>query len=285
MNDAIIKTDNVKFTYPSHMEGKAGTEALKGISAEIKKGQFVVVLGRNGSGKSTLARLMNALLIPTQGVVYVKNINTSDGKHIWEIRRSCGMVFQNPDNQIIGTTVEEDTAFGPENLGVKSEVIRQRVDDALESVGMLEYSKHAPHLLSGGQKQRVSIAGILAMKPECIILDEATAMLDPGGRREVIGVVRKLNKEENITVIHITHHMEEAVHADNIIVVDRGQVILEGKPEEVFAKVEEIKEIGLDVPQITELFYELEKDGISFSKGILNIEDAVNEVSRLLKRK
>ena len=282
MTNKIIRAENVEFTYASHAENKAGTTALKGISLEVEKGQFIVILGRNGSGKSTFARLLNALLIPTKGAVYVKDIDTKDEKHLWNIRSTCGMVFQNPDNQIIGTTVEEDAAFGPENLGIKPDTIRKRVDEALEAVGMSEYSKQALHLLSGGQKQRVSIAGILAMKPECVILDEATAMLDPGGRREVLNVIHKLNKEEKITVILITHHMEEAIQADRVIVVDAGEVVFEGTPEAVFSKVEEIKSIGLDVPQVTELFYELEKEGIKVPKSILDIDKAVLAIKELL---
>lgn len=285
MSDIIIKAESVEFTYPSHIENKAGTKAIDGMNIDVRKGEFVVILGRNGSGKSTFARLLNALLLPTQGTVYVKSISTNDENHLWEIRRTCGMVFQNPDNQIIGTTVEEDTAFGPENMGIDPLEIRKRVDDSLEAVGMSGYSKHAPHLLSGGQKQRVSIAGILAMKPECVILDEATAMLDPGGRREVLSVIHRLNKEENITVILITHHMEEAVQADKVIVVDAGKVAFEGTPKEVFARVEEIKDIGLDVPQVTELFYELRKEGMDVSESVLDIDDAVSEIKRLLLKR
>ncbi|MCX7711249.1 MAG: energy-coupling factor transporter ATPase [Clostridia bacterium] len=285
MKHIMIKAENTEFTYPSHNESNQGTTALKGIDATIEKGQFVVVLGRNGSGKSTFARLMNALLTPTKGTIVVNGINTADESKLWEIRRTCGMVFQNPDNQIIGTTVEEDAAFGPENLGVPPEKIRSRVDNALESVGMQEYSKHAPHLLSGGQKQRVSIAGILAMKPECIILDEATAMLDPGGRKEVLKVIHKLNREENITVVLITHHMEEAIEADKVIVIDAGRVVLEGQPKEVFSKVEEIKGIGLDVPQVTELFFELQSEGYEVPSNVLSIDEAVNEISKKLKKK
>lgn len=285
MDNKIINVENAEFTYTSHVENKPGNKAIKGISLKVAKGEFVVVLGRNGSGKSTFARLLNALLLPSGGTVLIDGMNTRDEKHLWDIRRVCGMVFQNPDNQIIGTTVEEDVAFGPENLGVHPEKIRQRVDNALEAVGMAEYSKHAPHLLSGGQKQRVSIAGILAMKPECIILDEATAMLDPRGRREVLSVIHRLNKEENITVILITHHMEEAIQADKVLVVDSGKVVFEGKPRDVFEKVEEIKDIGLDVPQITELFYELRKDGIKVPQSILDINEGIKEISRLIKER
>jgi len=257
---------------------------LKSINISIKKGQFVVVVGRNGSGKSTFARLLNALLIPTSGHVYIKGMNTADEENIWEIRKTAGMIFQNPDNQIVGTTVEEDVAFGPENIGIKPGEIRKRVNEALESVHMFEYMKHAPHLLSGGQKQRVAIAGVLAIKPECIILDESTAMLDPIGRREVMSLIKSLNKKENITIIHITHHMDEAVEADRVIVMDNGNVIMDGKPEEVFTNVDKMKACGLSVPQVTELFFELKKEGVNIPTGILDIETAFKCLSLALKK-
>lgn len=274
MEDTFIIVDRVDFTYPSHSEEIPPTVALKAASMKVQKGQFITVIGRNGSGKSTFARLLNGLLQPTQGMVLVNNIDTRQEEYIWEIRRTTGMVFQNPDNQIIGTTVEEDVAFGPENLGVPPQEIRQRVDDAIATVGMSEYAKHGPHLLSGGQKQRVAIAGILAMKPECIILDEATAMLDPVGRKEVMRVLQKLNRDENITILHITHHMEEAIQADRVIVVDRGEIVLDGTPREVFANVEKVKSLGLDVPQVTELMYGLRKEGLDMPADILDVEQA-----------
>ena len=270
----IIDIENVEFTYKSHTPEGHGVKALSDINISFEKGQFIVVLGRNGSGKSTFSRLLNALLLPTKGVVFVKGFKTIDEKHLWEIRRSTGMVFQNPDNQIVGTIVEEDVAFGPENIGIAPIEIRKRVDDALEAVGILEYSKHAPHLLSGGQKQRVAIAGILAMKPECIVLDEATSMLDPVGRKEVMQVLKELNKNEKITIIHITHHMDEAATADRVIVFEQGSVILDGTPKQVFSNVESIKDLGLEVPQVTELLYELKREGYDLPIDILDVEEA-----------
>lgn len=276
MKDLIIKTENVEYSYKSRI---GETKAVNGISVCIEKGQFIAVVGRNGSGKSTLARLLNALILPESGTVYVNGLDTTDENNVWDVRCSVGIVFQNPDNQIVGTIVEEDTAFGPENLGIDPDEIRKRVNDSLKAVGMKEYAKHSPHLLSGGQKQRISIAGILAMKPECIILDEATAMLDPGGRKEVMNVIHKLNKEHGITAIHITHHMEEAIKADRVMIVDDGKVVVDGTPQKVFSNVREIMELGLAVPQVTELFYELGKDGISLPEGILDLEQAVEEVA------
>lgn len=272
--ESFIKTDNVQYVYKSGNPEDAGVKAVSGITLEIEKGQFVAVIGRNGSGKSTYARLLNAILTPSTGTVYVKGMNTMDESLLWEIRRTAGMTFQNPDNQIIGTTVEEDIAFGPENLGVPPEEIRQRVDDALKVVDISEFAERAPHLLSGGQKQRVSIAGVLAMKPECLILDEATSMLDPAGRREIMNLIKRLNKEEKITVILITHHMDEAEMADRVIVVDKGLVVMDGTPRSVFSEVEKIKELGLDVPQVTELFYELQKEGLNLPKEIFNADEA-----------
>lgn len=279
----IIKIEEVEYTYHSHYEGVAEVKALKGLNTIIEKGQFIVVIGRNGSGKSTFARLLNALLLPTRGTVYIKGYNTRDKELQWEIRRTAGMIFQNPDNQIIGTIVEEDVAFGPENIGIAPDEIRERVDKSLYSAGIAEYSKHAPHLLSGGQKQRVAIAGILAMKPECIILDEATAMLDPIGRKEVMSVLAKLNKEDKITIVHITHHMEEASSADRVIVIDEGKIILDGRPEEVFSNVQKIKAVGLDVPEVTELFHELSKEGLNLPVGVLDVEGAFEALERLVK--
>jgi len=284
MIECIIKTENVEFQYVSHIESSAGVKALADISIRVEKGQFVVVLGRNGSGKSTFARLLNALLLPSKGAVYIKGVDTRDERHLWEIRRTMGIVFQNPDNQIIGTTVEEDVAFGAENLGINPSEIRKRVDDSLEAVGIREYSTHAPHLLSGGQKQRVAIAGILAMKPDCIILDEATAMLDPVGRKEVMQVIKELNAKEKITVIHITHHMDEAQSADRVIVFDEGKAVLDGRPQEVFSNVGRIKELGLEVPMVTELFYELNKAGFDFPLDVLSVEDAFGCLSKKIEK-
>ena len=283
MKNILIKVDNVSYTYKSYAEGYQGVRALSNISLEIERGKFVVVIGRNGSGKSTFARLLNALLIPSGGVVYIKGMKTSDEKFLWEIRRSAGMVFQNPDNQIIGTIVEEDVAFGPENLGVPPEEIRSRVYEALKITGIIEYKGHAPHLLSGGQKQRVAIAGVLAMKPECIILDEATSMLDPIGRKEVMKVLKKLNTEDGITVIHITHNMDEASMADRVIVIDEGRIVLDGSPKEVFSNVERIKGIGLDVPQVTELFHCLRQEGFNLPEGILSVDEAFNVLAEIVR--
>lgn len=279
----IIEMSNVSYIYKSHYEDRADVAAISNIDLSVVKGEFLVILGRNGSGKSTLARLMNALLLPANGTVLVNGFNTADDKLLWEIRRSAGMVFQNPDNQIVGTIVEEDVAFGPENLGVPPDEIRKRVDEALETVGISEYKKHAPHLLSGGQKQRVAIAGILAMKPECILLDEATAMLDPIGRKEVMKVLKKLNSEEGITIIHITHHMDEASIADRVIIMEKGKVVIAGKPGNVFSNVEGIKNIGLDVPQVTELLYEFNKKGFNFPLDVLTVDDAFDCLLKALK--
>ncbi len=281
MTENIVQFNNVSYTYKSHYEDRPDVVALDDVSVEVAKGEFLVILGRNGSGKSTLARHMNALLVPHKGLVLVEGIDTSNGEHLWDIRHAVGMVFQNPDNQIVGTIVEEDVAFGPENLGVPPAEIRSRVDDALETVGISEYAKHAPHLLSGGQKQRVAIAGILAMKPHCIVLDEATAMLDPIGRREVMRVLSKLNREDGITVIHITHHMDEASAADRVVVMDNGRIVITGTPGEVFSNVERIKSIGLDVPQVTELFYELDKAGFSFPLDVLTVDQAFGYLTDL----
>jgi energy-coupling factor transport system ATP-binding protein len=276
MNDELmIKLENVTYEYKSYIDDSMQI-AVNNVNVEVKKGEFLVILGHNGSGKSTMAKMMNGLLLPTHGEVYVMDMNTKDEDKIWDIRSKAGMVFQNPDNQIVATIVEEDVAFGPENLGIPPAEIRKRVDEALEIVEMSEYKKHAPHLLSGGQKQRVAIAGILAMNPDCIIFDEPTAMLDPNGRLEVMKTIRKLNENEGKTIILITHYMEEAVKADRIIVMSQGEIAMEGTPREVFKQVEKVKKLGLDVPQVTELAYELRKEGIDIREDVLNVEELVD---------
>ena len=275
----MISIKNLSFKYD--YEDENAKQILKDIDLEIKEGEFLALLGHNGSGKSTLAKLINGLLIPGEGDVLVDGMNTKNEEEIWDIRRNAGMVFQNPDNQLVATIVEDEVAFGPENLGIEPAEIRKRVDKALEDVGMTDYKKNAPHLLSGGQKQRVAIAGILAMSPKYIILDEPTAMLDPSGRREVIDTLVKLNKEENKTIILITHYMEEAAISDRVVVMEDGNIVLSGKPREVFSQVEEIKKLGLDVPQVTELAYELKKEGIEISTEVLNIEEMVKEICHL----
>ncbi|AOY75074.1 energy-coupling factor transporter ATPase [Clostridium formicaceticum] len=275
----MIEVDHVAFDYKNNEEEVV--TALKDITIQVKKGEFLVIIGHNGSGKSTLAKHMNALLLPTRGDVRVKDMNTKEEEYLWDIRQAAGMVFQNPDNQIVATIVEEDVAFGPENLGVEPASIRRRVDEALGIVGMSDYREKAPHLLSGGQKQRIAIAGVIAMRPDCIIFDEPTAMLDPFGRKEVVRTIKKLNKEENITIIHITHFMEEAVDADRVIVMEDGNIVLQGAPKEVFSQVEQLKELGLDVPQVTDLAHQLIGEGISISKDILTVDEMVMELCRL----
>lgn len=255
--------------------------ALNGINMDIKKGEFVTIIGHNGSGKSTLAKHFNALLLPSEGVVVVDGIDTRNSDMIWNIRQTAGMVFQNPDNQLVASVVEEDVAFGPENLGIPPQNIRERVKEALEAVGMIEYAQKAPHLLSGGQKQRVAIAGIIAMRPKCIILDEATAMLDPMGRQEVMNTVKKLNKEDGITIINITHYMDEAVDADRVFVMDHGTIVMSGSPREVFKNVELLKQLGLDVPQMTELAYLMRKEGYDIPADILTVDEMVELICRL----
>jgi len=275
----MIKSENLVYEYIQYNgEEQEALTALNHINITIEKGSFVAILGHNGSGKSTLAKHMNALLKPTKGTLWVKGMDSNDDNNTWNIRQTAGMVFQNPDNQIIATIVEEDVAFGPENIGVEPLEIRRRVDSALQTVGMTEYMKHSPNLLSGGQKQRIAIAGILAMKPDCIILDEPTAMLDPQGRKEVIDTIYKLNREENITIILITHYMEEAIKADHVIVMDAGEISMEGTPKEIFSQVEKIKAIALDVPQVTEVAYNLNKLGIHLPKDILSIEEMVGAI-------
>ncbi|MFQ9977407.1 energy-coupling factor transporter ATPase [Clostridium cadaveris] len=276
----MIKSENLTYKY-FHEDENEEKFAVNGVNLNVDRGEFLVILGHNGSGKSTIAKLMNALLLPSSGTIYINGMDSKDSDNLWNIRSSAGMVFQNPDNQLVATIVEEDVAFGPENLGVDPKEIRQRVDSSLKKVGMYEYRRHAPHLLSGGQKQRVAIAGILAMRPKCIVLDEPTAMLDPSGRKEVIKTIKELNKEYGITIVLITHYMEEAVEADRIIVMDDGKVLMEGKPRDVFSKVREMKKIGLDVPQVTELAYELKKSGIDVSEKILTINEMVNALCQL----
>lgn len=277
----IIKFDNTEYNYKSRTDTEL-KPAVSDLNLEIEQGQFVAVIGKNGSGKSTFARLMNALILPTGGTVYINNLKTSEDEYLWDIRQCVGMVFQNPDNQIVATSVEEDVAFGPENLGIPSGEIKVRVEEALKAVGMSEHKKAAPHNLSGGQKQRIAIAGILAMKPKCIILDEATSMLDPAGRKEVLEVLKKLNAEENITVIHITHHMNEAVYADRVVIIDEGKVIKDSNPREVFADVEGLKKLGLDVPQVTELLFELKKEGLELPLEMIEVDEAVDILKELL---
>jgi len=274
---AIIEIKDLVYKYRSDDEELA----IKKITKDINSGEFVVVIGHNGSGKSTLAKLMNALLVPTEGDITVDGMNTKEEESVWAIRQTAGMVFQNPDNQIVATIVEEDIAFGPENLGLEPKVILDRVNEALTIVDMDHHRHRAPHLLSGGQKQRVAIAGVIAMKPRCIIFDEPTAMLDPSGRKDVLHTIKKLNKEENITIVHITHFMEEAVDADRIIVMEEGKVILEGTPREVFSEVELLKSLGLDVPQVTELAHELIKEGVNIPKDILTVDEMVMYLCQL----
>ncbi|MDO9593061.1 MAG: energy-coupling factor transporter ATPase [Erysipelotrichaceae bacterium] len=256
--------------------------ALKSLNIDIESGQFVVIIGHNGSGKSTFAKLCNGIMHPTDGVILIDGMDTRRNDQIWEIRKTAGMVFQNPDNQIVATIVEEDVAFGPENLGVPSSEIRIRVDEALESVGMSEHKRKPPHLLSGGQKQRVAIAGILAMKPKCIILDEPTAMLDPAGRREVMETIHRLNRDEGITIVHITHFMDEAVHSDRVIVLEEGSKLIEGTPKEVFSQVEKLQDMGLDVPQVTLLAHMLREEGVDISEDIITVEELVEALCQLL---
>ena len=276
----IIRTENLTFRYTTE-EGAAPT-VLDGISLSVRAGEFVAVLGHNGSGKSTLAKHFNAILLPTAGKVYVDGMDTCDEDHLLDIRRRVGMVFQNPDNQIVASVVEEDVAFGPENLGVPSNQIRERVDEALAAVGMTEYAHHAPHLLSGGQKQRVAIAGVLAMRPECIVLDEPTAMLDPVGRKEVLDTVRRLNREAGITVVLITHHMDEAAQANRLIVMHDGHIMADGRPEQVFQNVDGLRSLGLEVPEPVALLYELRQSGVDVSLDALTVDGCAQVLKKLL---
>ncbi len=279
----MLQTEHLSFTYPAEEGVSAPTTALEDVSLSIEKGSFVVVLGHNGSGKSTLAKHMNAVLLPSGGTVYVEGMDTKDEALLLEIRRRVGMVFQNPDNQIVANVVEEDVAFAPENLGVPSEEIRQRVDDALAAVGMSEFTRHAPHLLSGGQKQRVAIAGVIAMAPECIVLDEATAMLDPSGRREVLSAIRTLNKERGITVVLITHHMDEAMDADRLIVMNDGKLVMDGTPAEVFTQVDALRAMGLAAPDTVELLYGLRQNGMDVPLTALTVDDCAAAICKALR--
>lgn len=280
----MIETKNLAFAYPAD-EGEMQTLALRDVSVSIEKGSFVVVLGHNGSGKSTFAKCLNAVLLPCGGKVYVEGMDTQDEALLLEIRRRVGMVFQNPDNQIVANVVEEDVAFAPENLGVPTEEIRRRVDAALAAVDMTAFTTHAPHLLSGGQKQRVAIAGVIAMEPACIVLDEATAMLDPVGRQEVLSAVHKLNREKGITVVLITHHINEAEYADRVIVMDDGQVVLDGGPREVFTKVEALRSMGLTVPDTIDLLDRLRRDGVAVPPDALTVEECADAIAAALGKK
>ena len=277
-----ISTEHLAYTYPG-VDDTPGIAVFKDLNLYIEQGSFVAILGSNGCGKSTLAKHFNSILLPTGGKAYVFGMDTSDENKLIRIRRTVGMVFQNPDNQIVANVVEEDVAFGPENLGVASPAIRQRVDNALKQVGMYEFREHAPHLLSGGQKQRIAIAGIIAMEPKCIVLDEPTAMLDPRGRREVMQTISQLNKEKGITVILITHHMDEAAQADRIVVMNKGKVVKEGTPKEIFSQVELVKSLSLDVPQTSEIAYELSKLGFNLSTEAISIDECAQQLYDFLK--
>lgn len=280
----IIDGKKLQFKYV-HLgeDGKEAEvyEAIRDVDIQVEAGQFIAILGHNGSGKSTLAKHLNAILTPSEGTLYVDGKDTKDESKIWEIRKSAGMVFQNPDNQIIGTIVDEDVAFGPENMGMERSKMIRRVEEALKAVGMWEHRKHSPNKLSGGQKQRVAIAGVVAMHPKCIVLDEPTAMLDPNGRKEVIQTVTRLNKEEGVTIILITHYMEEVIGADRVLVMDKGQVVMEGTPREIFSQVEHLKKLRLDVPQVTLLAHELKKEGLDLPDGVLTIEELTEALNRL----
>ncbi|HIV25032.1 MAG TPA: energy-coupling factor transporter ATPase [Candidatus Scatomonas pullistercoris] len=279
----IIKARKLGYDYFEYEEEGKDPEvvhAIEDVDLDIQTGQFITVLGHNGSGKSTLAKHMNALLVPTEGTMWVDHMDTAEDDELWKIRQEAGMVFQNPDNQIIATVVEEDVGFGPENLGVPTDEIWRRVDESLQATGMVAYRKQSPNKLSGGQKQRVAIAGVMAMKPKCIILDEPTAMLDPNGRKEVLKAVRELNQKEGVTVILITHYMEEVIYSDKVFVMDEGRLVMQGTPREIFSQVEKLKELRLDVPQVTLLAYELRQKGLPIPEGILTIEELVDEICR-----
>lgn len=285
---SIIKTEDLVYEYIRHDEDgnvEGVSRAVDDVSLDIKQGDFIAILGHNGSGKSTLAKHMNAILCPTEGTVYVDGMDTKEEDHVWDIRQTAGMVFQNPDNQIIGQVVEEDVGFGPENMGVPTAEIWQRVEESLKAVGMYEFRKYSPNKLSGGQKQRISIAGVLAMHPKCIVLDEPTAMLDPNGRKDIIRAVRALNDVEGITIILITHYMEEIIHADKVFVMDGGKIAMQGTPREIFSQVDKLMELRLGVPQATLLAYELQKKGIPLPDGILSREEFVEEIKKLREQK
>ena len=279
----IIEGSGLVYEYRKYGEDgevAAVTRAVDGVSLDVKRGDFVAILGHNGSGKSTLAKHINAILTPDEGTLYVDGMDTSEEKNLWDVRQSAGMVFQNPDNQIIGTVVEEDVGFGPENMGISTEEIWERVEESLKCVGMWEYRKKSPNKLSGGQKQRVAIAGVVAMHPKCIVLDEPTAMLDPTGRKEVIRTVRALNQVEDVTVLLITHYMEEVIYADKVLVMDEGKVVMQGTPREIFSQVEQLQKYRLDVPQVTLLAHELKKAGLPVPDGVLTVDELVEELCR-----
>lgn len=283
----IIRTEGLVFEYirrdeEGNVEGI--TRAVDEVDLDVRQGDFVAILGHNGSGKSTLAKHLNAILYPTEGTVWVDGMDTTDDKELWNIRQEAGMVFQNPDNQIIGQVVEEDVGFGPENMGIPTEEIWERVEESLKAVGMYKYRKFSPNKLSGGQKQRVSIAGVIAMHPKCIILDEPTAMLDPNGRKEVVRAVRALNDVEGITVLLITHYMEEIIYADKVFVMDKGKVAMQGTPREIFSQVDKLRQLRLDVPQVTLLAYELKKNGVNLPEGILTVEELTEELKRIYQQ-
>ena len=281
MNE-IIRSENLTFKYNAN--NSSDKEALSEVNISVSQGEYLVILGHNGSGKSSLAKHFNAVLLPCGGKIYVDGMDTQDDALLYEIRKTCGMVFQNPDNQIVATITEEDVAFGPENLGIERDEIRRRVDDALKTVGMYHLKDHAPHLLSGGQKQRIAIAGVIAMRPKCIVLDEPTSMLDPAGRRDILSIIDKLNKEHNITVILITHHMNEAVTADRIIVMNSGKIELEGTPKEIFKQIDLIKNYGLTVPQTVELINELNQKGFDIPLDNITQDECINAIMTALKR-
>ena len=279
----IITGEQITFSYDEEPDlGRVAQMVLDGVDIQVRRGEFLAVLGHNGSGKSTLAKHFNAVYVPRTGRVLVDGMDTAQEEHLYDIRQTVGMVFQNPDNQIVATIVEEDVAFALENIGVPPLEIRQRVDQALRDVGMYEYREHAPHQLSGGQKQRVAIAGVIAMRPKCIVLDEPTAMLDPKGRREVMRTLRELNREHGITVVLITHYMDEAAQCDRVVVMDHGSILMEGGPREVFSQVERLKSVGLDVPQVTELMHELRQAGVDVRDDIITEEECIRELARLL---
>ncbi len=283
----IIEVKNLNFEYPvTDDEGNVvgGNKVLKDINLEIPKGQFVAVLGHNGSGKSTLAKHFNGILVGNSGKVYVNGIDTSDDEKIYDVRQTVGMVFQNPDNQLVATIVEEDVAFAPENLGLPPEQIRERVDSALNAVDMYKYRLHSAHQLSGGQKQRIAIAGVIAMRPECIVLDEPTAMLDPKGRKSIMSTIKRLNKELGITIILITHYMDEAAQAERVVVMDNGSIIMDDVPKKIFSQVDRLNEVGLDVPQVTQLAYELKKEGIDISLEVLTEEECAEELLKIVNK-